>query len=65
MDIQTAVDEAIKMTTDMFWQPLPCDEKKLRKWFEDLFADFEESVTEKVKGTVGEWLDRTTLVSGI
>ena len=65
----TTVDELVKLVTDMFWQPLPKEEKSLRRQLGDLLADFEESVreetTERVKETVRDWLDMSSLVQGI
>ena len=42
MNTTTAVDELVKLVTDMFWQPLPKEEESLRRQFGDLFADFAE-----------------------
>ena len=65
----TTVDELVKLVTDMFGQPLPKEEKSLRRQLGDLLLDFEELVkeetTEKVKETVKDWLDMSSLVQGI
>ena len=69
MNTTTTVDELVKLVTDMFGQPLPNEEESLRRQFGDLLADFEESVreetTERVKETVRDWLDMSSLVQGI
>ena len=69
MNTTATVDELVKLVTDMFGQPFPKEEKSLRRQLGDLLLDFEELVkeetTEKVKETVKDWLDMSSLVQGI